>query len=202
MRTIRASLMAGAAIAALAGYSGWAEAQSPQIHVMTVQLPGGGIEQIRYTGDTPPQVTVDSGPSIIAFGPTFAAFAPTFAAFDRVSAAMDRQAAALLQQTAALAAQPAASPGYGFCEQSIQITSTGNGPPKVVRHTSGNCAPSGGATGSVSLPAAQPLQHRGNVIMTKAAPRYQQHRPDVVMAKAEAAAPYLRMASEVGTSGR
>jgi hypothetical protein len=159
MRTIRASLLAGAAVI---GLSGLAYAQSPQTHVLTVRLPGGGIEQIRYSGNTPPQVAIEPAAD------------PIFASFDRIAAMMDRQAEAMFQETAALPA------GSNFCERSTRVTVTGNGPPRIERHTSGNCGPAGGSTGSVSLPAARPAPHRPNAVMT----RY------------EGARPFVRLASE------
>ena len=35
-------------------------------HVLTVRLPGGAVEQIRYTGNVPPEVMV--APDAAAFG--------------------------------------------------------------------------------------------------------------------------------------
>ena len=49
----------------------------------------------------------------------------------------------MFQEAAALPA------GSNFCERSMRVTVTGNGPPRVERHTSGNCGPAGGSTGSV-----------------------------------------------------
>ncbi len=107
MRTLRTALLAGVAASAI-GFPGAALAQSPQTHVMTVRLPGGGVEQIRYTGDVPPQVVVAESPAPIeAFAPMPSLFGPQspFAALDRISAEMDRQAAAMFRQADALAAQ-------------------------------------------------------------------------------------------------
>jgi hypothetical protein len=75
---------------------------------MTVRLPGGGLAEIHYLGDVPPQV---------AFLPSAAGYdrsmpAPSvfgrespFAAFERISAEMDRRAAAMLRYAAAVAEQ-------------------------------------------------------------------------------------------------
>src|SRR5207248_10000435 len=108
MPNSRVRLLAGAA-AAVIGFSGAALAQSPNIHTMTVQLPGGGVAEIQYTGNVPPQVTVSSGPAAIgALLPTaslFAAQSP-FATLDRMAAAMDREAAALFRYADATAMQP------------------------------------------------------------------------------------------------
>src|SRR5271166_163388 len=49
MRKVRTALLAGTAAVAVAGLSGVALARD--LHVMTVRLPGGGVAEIRYTGD-------------------------------------------------------------------------------------------------------------------------------------------------------
>ena len=77
---------------------------------MTVQLPGGSIAAIRYTGDVPPQVVLSPAPA--EFGapmPSSAFFGPgsPFAMLDRMSAAMDREAASLMRQAEMLANAPA-----------------------------------------------------------------------------------------------
>ena len=217
MGKLRASLLAGIAAAAVAGFSGWAHAQSAQLHTMTVRLPGGGVEQIEYTGNTPPQISVSTGPAAVAAMPTLFRADPIFAQMDRISAEMDRQAAALFRETAALADNPnlftqtnladipAGSRSYtfvstaspsGVCEQSVQITSTGNGPPQVVRHTSGDCAPTGGAGATIGLPTARPAPQGPPMIMTQAH-RPVGVRPDVVLTSAEGAKPYAGLVKEI-----
>lgn len=219
MRTVRASLLAGIAAVAVAGYCGGAQAQTAQHHLMTVRLPGGGIEQIEYTGNTPPVVAVDTAPASVAamFGPN-----SPFAEFDRISAEMDRQAAALFRETAALAANPnlftetalgnmpaggssytfvSTASGNGVCEQSIQVTRSGNGPPQVVRHSSGNCGPGRGAGATIGLPNVQPAPRAPHAIMTRAHPS-PTRRPDVVLTRAEGAKPYARMVKEIPASER
>ncbi|HUB84464.1 MAG TPA: hypothetical protein VL971_02140 [Rhizomicrobium sp.] len=146
MRT-KTFLLAGIAAAAIIGFAGLADAQAPAIHTMTVQLPGGGLETIRYTGDVAPKIVVAP-----AGMPMPAAFMPTFTAFDQIAAQMDRQMDAMMYQMRAMPMMPmmsmpdmnqlmqaAARNGGGFCAQSVSITSTGNGPAKVVRHMAGNC---------------------------------------------------------------
>lgn len=210
MRKFRVSLLAGIAAVAVAGFSGWAHAQSAQLHTMTVRLPGGGIEQIEYTGNTPPQVSVSDNAAAVTAMP--AMFGPNslFARMDRISAEMDRQAATLFRQTAAvvadpnlftetnLADMPAGSRSYtfvstaspsGVCEESMRITATGNGAPQVVRHTSGNCAPMGGAGATIGLPAAQPPAQHPHMTMTRAH-RPARARPDVVLTSAKGKTPY------------
>ena len=168
MPILRTALLAGAAAAAL-GFSGMALAQTPNVHTMTVQLPGGGVAEIRYTGNVPPQVSVSPGPAAIGdllpVSSVFGAGSP-FAMLDRISAEMNREAAALFRYADSMASQPPAGPngltltnlqnlppgtrGFsyvstisrnGVCARSTEITSTGNGPPRVVTHSSGNCGP-------------------------------------------------------------
>jgi hypothetical protein len=57
---LQGSFLAGAAAMMIAGT---AHAQSPNTHVLTIQLSGGGVARIQYTGDTPPQVFVDANPA-------------------------------------------------------------------------------------------------------------------------------------------
>lgn len=105
MRTLQTALLAGIAAVAI-GSGGAAFAQSPQMHVMTVRLPGGGIEQIEYTGKVPPQVDVTSMPATVSPMPmpVLCGGEPPFAIMDRISAEMDREADTMFRQTAALAA--------------------------------------------------------------------------------------------------
>jgi hypothetical protein len=184
MRTLHTVLLAGAAALALTGGVGPAEAQSPQMHTMTVALPGGGVAQIRYSGNVAPQVSIGEAPWTAAvFAPMPALFGPgsPFAEMERLSAAMDRQAAALLQETSALAAGPLATgpvnaaaaltrlppgshaytavstlTGNGVCTRSVEITRRNGQAPKVVTHTSGNCDAAPDAGVSTRQPAAAP----------------------------------------------
>ena len=62
--------------------------------------------------------------------------------------------------------------GNGVCTQSVEITSTGNGAPKVVRHSSGNCGPVAGGTtgaagGAVALPATPSRGSRPDTLWIK-----------------------------------
>jgi hypothetical protein len=217
MRSLRVSLLAGIAAVAVAGFSGWAHAQSAQLHVMTVRLPGGGVEQIEYTGNIPPQVSVSTGRAAVAAMPTLFGSNSPFAEMDRISAEMNRQAAALFRETAAIADNPnlftrtnlanmpagsesytfvsTASPG-GVCEESMQIIATGNGRPRIVRHTSGDCAPVGGAGTTIGLPTAQPAPHGPHMIMTRAH-RPVRARPDVVLTSAKGAKPYAGLVKAI-----
>lgn len=192
MRTLHTALFAG--IAAI-GLSGMAVAQTAQTHVMTIRMPGGGIAQIQYTGNIAPQVSIASGPAAVdAAMPMPTLFGPDspFAALDRISAEMDRQMVAVLHAADAAAAQarsgrmieaglnapPPGTQSYSFvstmsgngvCSESVEIIAPGNGQkPRIVRHSSGNCAALPGAGGAVSLPAAPAPKDRPDVVWTSA----------------------------------
>ncbi len=125
MRVSRSLLFAGAAVA-LAGVTAVTAAERQ--HVMTVRLPDGSLEQIRYSGDVAPKVALgDEVPAPAAmFGFLDTAFGPDspFAVMDRMSAEMDRQTDAMMRQAAVAAAQPAAAGG----DVQMQMTSLGEVP--------------------------------------------------------------------------
>jgi len=76
-------LMTAVAAAALTGL---AMAAAPAIHDLTVDVPGGGLAHIRYSGDVPPQVNFVRVPQT-ALPAGF--FAPSpFAEMARISAMM------------------------------------------------------------------------------------------------------------------
>ena len=112
MRTLRNAILAGVAALALAATPGLARAQnSPTPHVMTIQLPDGGVARIQYAGDVPPRVMFAPQATMAMPMPFMpAAFGPDspFAMLERMSAAMDREAAALMQQAGAMFAAPMA----------------------------------------------------------------------------------------------
>lgn len=155
--------------------AGVAAAQSS--HTMTVRLPDGALEQIQYTGDTPPQVAIIPAPTAFAFGaaPVWTIMPPaSFANIQRIMADADRDAAAMWQQAQALASESfsgangpisidvanappgtriyafsSTDTGNGVCTQSTEITSVGpNGQPHVVSHRSGNCSGTSAAAGA------------------------------------------------------
>ena len=202
MRNTRLAVLAGAA-AAFIGLPGAVLAQDSNMHSMTVQLPGGGVAEIHYTGNVPPQVTVNSGPPAVGrFLPASSLFGANspFAMLDRLSAEMDREAAALFRYADAMAAQPwsrsngltltniqnlpagtrgfsyvSTVTGNGVCMRSTEIRATGNGPPRIVTHSSGNCgaeaSPPGNAgwsaPGGVGVPARPVPAKRPDVLWTK-----------------------------------
>ncbi|HLI67423.1 MAG TPA: hypothetical protein VKU90_13760 [Caulobacteraceae bacterium] len=163
MRILPTLLFAGAALG-LAGAAAYA-AEAPNVHVLTIRLPGGGVEQIRYTGPEAPQVIVRDGPmtAVDLDGPN-----SPFAMMARLQAEMDRQIAALMRlptmrmplsaptpgsvrlEQANMAAMPAGSQsisvvstvsGGHACTQTVRMTSEGPGKaPQVVSSRTGDCA--------------------------------------------------------------
>jgi hypothetical protein len=169
-----AVLLAAAVTPALAG--------DGQMHVLTVPLPGGGVEQIRYTDDVAPRVVVVPPARIVAA--PMMAFDP-FAELERISAMMDRQAAAMLRQVDAppemmMPGLPQGAAGYSFastmsgdgaCVHSVSITyHGGDAAPKVVSSTSGNCGSDHGVNAPVEIeqPAPAPRPTIPHTIEVKA----------------------------------
>jgi hypothetical protein len=176
MNTLRKLLIAGAAVLSLGGVAGSALARAVETHVMTVQLPGGGVEQIRYSGDVAPE---------IVFGPAadvgFWGWDAPFADLARISAEMDREMSGMFREIEAMPAVPvngwseaalanlppgtqsysyvSTFSGNGVCGRSVQVTSEGPGhKPQVVTRSFGNC----GAHGAAALPdVAAPDQAPG-----------------------------------------
>ena len=176
MRTTRLALLAGTASIVLAGYGCIAQAgetlpqasASPMAspvaspvaspaasHVMTLRLPDGQIEQVRYTGNVPPTVIV--APDAIAAS---AVAGDPFTMLDRISARMDRQAEILFREIDAMApgqfggfATIPAAAAPGVCMQSVQISFDGRGAaPHVVSHSSGNCGLGAAPAAPVAVP--------------------------------------------------
>jgi hypothetical protein len=191
MRSLKFAVLAGVAAIAVAGSSGLVEAQSPPVHVLTVQLPGGGVEHIRYAGDVAPQVVFV--PGAMSAASVFEPASP-FAMLDEISARMDRDLATLMQQAQAMALQPLPGPdqltpavlrnlppgtmsysfvstisGNGVCTRTVRITASGNdAQPRVVSDSSGNCGAAPGATVPAVEPALPAPQHRPRTILVKA----------------------------------
>ena len=169
MRTTRLALLAGAAAIILAGYAPVARARTPETHVLTLRLPDGQTEQVRYVGDVPP--TVILAPDVMA-----PETADPFTQLQRISARMDRQAEALFNDFAALgAAQDAgfvavpALSGPGVRMHSVQITYDGSGSaPHVVSHTAGDCGASGDQAAPAAVPGAPQARPGPRVIEAKA----------------------------------
>lgn len=164
MRTFRMAFLAGLAAAA-AGIVGGAAAASNS-HVLTVRLPDGSVEQIRYVGERPPEVSLDreTGPLASPVTELLGSDA-LFADLDRISADMDRRAAAMFEEARRMEAHAFAGsepllidfgklPGWrGYsvvstmsgnhiCTRSIQYSSSSDGgSSRVVTRTSGDCGP-------------------------------------------------------------
>jgi hypothetical protein len=153
--------VAGIAALALAGTAAWAA--DSNVHEMTIQLPGGGIEQIQYTGNVAPKVRVVP----MAAMPQVAFMPMAFPDMARIQASMNAQMHAMMLRANALAAQSfangplsisAGGPAAGshFCARSIQITTGANGKQNVVTHTAGDCG--GGARTSAPANHAAPAK--------------------------------------------
>ncbi len=176
MRTLRTALL-GVATIGLIGAVAYA-ADAPQTHVLTIPLPGGGVEQIRYSGDVAPTVTVRQGsPAAAAWANQFGPDSP-FAVLNRIQAEMDRQMAAIMQNRMVMPTMPQIGGGqvqhvtvgnlppgansYSMvstfsggheCTESVEVTSQGPGQPlKVVRQSSGDCGAA--AKAAPAAPAA------------------------------------------------
>jgi hypothetical protein len=230
MRTWCTSLLAGIAAAAVGVIGAAALAQSANIHVMTVQLPGGGTAQVEYTGNVAPQVSISNAPAPIAAFvpmPTAQFFGPdsAFAQLDRISAEMDRQAAMMFRQAEQLAAAarsgqmtetamqtlPPGSRDYTFistvfgnnvCTQSMQITTPNNGgPPHLVTHNSGNCV---GMPGIGGAAGAVSLLNAATP-MSRPGPVWTSapapaNQPDVVWTAAHGSQPYVDLVEPIPTT--
>jgi Flp pilus assembly protein CpaB len=163
-------LVVGITALALAGTAAWA-AQS-NVHQMTIQLPGGGVEHIEYTGNVAPKVRVVP----MAAMPQIAFMPMAFPNMARIQAVMDAQMAQMnnmIRQANVMAAQSFANlpngpiaisagnlpAGSHFCAHSIQITTGANGKQNVVTHTAGDC---GG--GAASAPANHSAAAKGSPI--------------------------------------
>ncbi|MGE6739163.1 hypothetical protein ACQKGC_02675 [Allorhizobium pseudoryzae] len=160
MRSLRTLLMIGAGIVTVTAGSAFAR---EMMHDMTVRLPDGSVEQIRYVGDTPPTIRLDNPAQRVLLPVTDDLFSGgPFADLERISAAMDRQAAEMMQVFDRVA-PPVAAPGLlnvdigrlppgvqGYsvysvtsggktCSQAIRYMSDGHGTPKLEQASSGSC---------------------------------------------------------------
>jgi hypothetical protein len=202
MARLHKALLAGVAAIGI-GLAGTASAQNT--HVMTVAVPGGGIAQIRYAGDVPPQVVVVPAPADARM-PVLSMFGEDspFAMMDRIAAEMNRRAAAMFRYAEAMADRASAGrlvettfgvmpsrgesysyistvSGNGVCTQSIRITSRGDGtPPRVERHSSGNCSAAAARPGRSGVQPAPPVP---------AAPK----QPDLILTQSTGGSPYAGM---------
>ena len=181
MRPLNRALLAGAAVVTL-GVGALAVTAAMNSHVLTVRLPDGTTEKIRYIGNTPPsvQLIADAGPG--AFADRAFAGDPMFARLAQISAEMDRQAAGMMANldgpelaTPRLAAQslapltpaglaglPAGAHGYtrvstlsaaGVCTHTYEYVTGPNQAPKMTEHVSSGCKDSRVAAAPAAVPA-------------------------------------------------
>jgi hypothetical protein len=167
MTKFRTAMLAAVAAIGLVGTTSLAHAQTLQSQGLTVELPGGVVAHIRYTGNVPPQVVMVPAPTALdTMASMPAMFGPDspFAQMERISAEMDQQAMGLLQQVQQMASQPLPGPaqltqaalsnlppgstsyemvstlsGNDVCTRSVEITTSANGIQHVVSHSSGPC---------------------------------------------------------------
>lgn len=164
MKKLGNFLMIGAAAtAAVAIIAGPVLARDIALHDLTVRMPDGGVEHVRYSGNTPPQVSFNDftlRPSDVS--DVF--FANPFAAMDQISADMDRQAAQLMNLAtsdvlptgpqsmkaldARLSTLPPGTEGYSVytvssggktCTQKMAFDYSGHGKPLIEQTSSGAC---------------------------------------------------------------
>lgn len=170
---VRETVLAGVAIAALAGA---ALGLANDKRTMTVGLPDGSLARIEYKGNVPPKIAIEPASQfvpVVFADPTI--FSP-FSMLDRIVADMDLQADAMLKQARLIEAAaardgaldtgrlPAGTMSYHFvamstqngtCSRSVQMTSFGpRRQPKVISSSSGNCNNAAHApTPAVTVPA-------------------------------------------------
>jgi len=187
VQTLRNTLLIGAGLIAAAGLASQAFAQqkteqATQMHQMTVRLPDGSLEMIRYSGNQPPVVTFPGDPdaALITAFDSFGDASP-FAEMERISAAMDRETAAMLDNIRLFAHSPDASDnlmnvdlsrlpkgakgytmisttsGKGTCTQITEYFNSGHSKPQVRTSSSGNCGALQGSTAKTArAPSPQP----------------------------------------------
>jgi hypothetical protein len=167
VQKFRTLILAGAAIAAAAAIAGSAAAEPAKTHVLTVRLPDGSLEKIRYKGDQPPVIDIAPSAGDAVSLPVFDDFWSPFAELERMSDAIDRETAAMLDEASRPDAIAYGNPdglftmdvgrlppgtqgysvvstlsGHGFCTRTTKYFSAGDGKPaRVETKASGNCAP-------------------------------------------------------------
>lgn len=181
MTKSRTWLIAGAAALALAGTTAIANAQA--VHEIAVQLPGGGVEHIRYVGDAKPVVVMlPANPFAASFAQPFWP-SQAFAEMNQIQAQMDRQMNAMLTQARAMQSatqsgalnasfgnlprgtvqytQISTWTGNGMCTRTVRMTTPESGGKlQTVSSTSGDCAS--------NTPAAHAPTPASDLIQTKA----------------------------------
>jgi hypothetical protein len=179
MHRIGIWLLAGTTAAALIATAAVARAQGAAMHELTIDLPGGGVEHVRYSGDVRPEIVMLPNAAEWA-DPFAAAFAqpvfwpdPAFAQLQQISASMDRQMSAMMERAGAMRAamrsgrfnasfakvppgtveftQVSTWNGSGVCTRTTQMSEPGNGgKPQLVSNVSGDCGSSQAAPSGAS----------------------------------------------------
>ncbi|AYD00467.1 hypothetical protein [Neorhizobium sp. NCHU2750] len=153
MSKVRNLLLLGAAVAATT--AGAALAQD-RMHQMTVRLPDGELETIRYAGDQAPKVSFDSDEvDLASMNDDF--FSSPFAEIQQISAQMEAQEDAMMQafegaggpMNIDMKSLPAGTTGYSTvsiisdghgCTESVRYFDGANGKPEVQKASSGDCS--------------------------------------------------------------
>jgi len=186
MKPVHKALLA--ATVAVVGVVGLGAATSRTAHEMTLRLPDGSIEQIRYAGNQAPQIRLEGPTPLLAANAArldpigdLAAdpwrLEGPFIALDRLSAALDQQAEALLQDAAGagpgglapveVSRLPPGVQGFsvvstrsgdGVCTRSIQYRASGEGRPPQVT-TRASGQCGGDGTGAAEAGDSAPLAH-------------------------------------------
>jgi hypothetical protein len=218
MGSLRKALFAGIAAIGIA-ISGVASAQNA--HVMTVPVPGGGVAQIRYVGDVPPQIVFVPAPAAFeGWMPVSSVFgyASPFAMLDRIAAEMDRRAAAMFRYAEAVAdrgdtrgvfetaagAMPLSAMPSGGESYSYVSTISGHGVcTQSIRITSrGDGAPprverhSSGHCGAAAAPSGRSSVQPAAPV--PAPPR----QPDLILTQGTGGSPFAGMIRHVASAAR
>jgi hypothetical protein len=207
MRVLRSVVLAVAAALGV-GVGGAAWAQST--NTVTVRLPSGGLAEIRYVGNVPPEVVFlpsaaayDRMPAASVFGRE-----SPFAVFERISAEIDRHAAAMFRYAAAVAAQTRDGQSYtyaatiptGGCKQmqAVWITQIGGAAPRVERYSAGDCGMDSGPGETVRVPAgpAPPARAPELLYTQRPGPAAPVKRPDLILTQGTGAAAYTGMITQ------
>jgi hypothetical protein len=189
MKTSNKFTVLGAAAVIAIGVTGVAAAGLANSHSMNLRLPDGAIAQIRYAGETPPEVRIQPVEFAVpaAYAEPFAEW-PPFAQMQRMEAQMQRELVALetLPLLAdSVAADPEGMPplaggavppgveGYtvvmtstpqGVCTRTIEFGGgTADRPPTVLTRASSGCgADSAGPQHSPGLQSVKSLPDRSD----------------------------------------
>ena len=182
MKAMNKVAFASAAAIAAIGLASVAMAQIQHSHVLSLRLPDGVQEQIRYVGDVAPVIRLEPSDEAAVALPAADLFGveSSFAALERLSARMDQEAAAMMQaaqRSPALRADgpdgmtwvdlgslPPGMRGYTVvstmsgghvCTRTTQYGSVeGAGPARMVTRVSGDC-------GEVARSQASPAVREG-----------------------------------------